>query len=92
VPKNYKLVAVPLFELYDNPARFGPILSSLPQMLCRFRLNIVGGSAAAKAAAAAAAGVQQQAAAAAAAVQQQQAVAIGGGGYPQQLMETDGYY
>jgi hypothetical protein len=36
VPRNYKLVAVPLFELYDNAARFGPILSSIPQMLCRW--------------------------------------------------------
>jgi len=36
VPKNLKLLAVPLFELYDNPQRYGPIISSLPQMLGRF--------------------------------------------------------
>ncbi|GAX74941.1 hypothetical protein CEUSTIGMA_g2387.t1 [Chlamydomonas eustigma] len=42
VPGNMKLVAVPLFELYDNPGRFGPSLASLPAMLSRFRLNVVG--------------------------------------------------
>uniref|UniRef100_H0XZ25 Cleavage and polyadenylation specificity factor subunit 5 n=1 Tax=Otolemur garnettii TaxID=30611 RepID=H0XZ25_OTOGA len=36
VPKNYKLVAVPLFELYDNAPGYGPIISSLPQPLSRF--------------------------------------------------------
>ncbi|KAK0075738.1 hypothetical protein PV326_011317, partial [Microctonus aethiopoides] len=34
VPKNYKLVAAPLFELYDNSQGYGPIISSLPQSLC----------------------------------------------------------
>ncbi|KAK2173535.1 hypothetical protein NP493_868g01008 [Ridgeia piscesae] len=33
VPRNYKLVAAPLFELYDNSAGYGPIISSLPQAL-----------------------------------------------------------
>ncbi|CAE1303822.1 NUDT21 [Acanthosepion pharaonis] len=36
VPRNYKLVAAPLFELYDNAAGYGPIISSLPQALSRF--------------------------------------------------------
>lgn len=36
VPSNYRLVAVPLFELFDNAARFGPVNSSIPQMLCRW--------------------------------------------------------
>lgn len=36
VPKNYKLVAAPLFELYDNSQGYGPIISSLPQALCRW--------------------------------------------------------
>ena len=36
VPRNYKLVAAPLFELYDNPQGYGPIISSLPQALGRF--------------------------------------------------------
>ncbi|XP_065838919.1 cleavage and polyadenylation specificity factor subunit 5-like [Oscarella lobularis] len=36
VPKNYKLVAAPLFELYDNAQSYGPIISTLPQGLSRF--------------------------------------------------------
>jgi len=36
VPKNLKLLAVPLFELYDNAQRYGPIISSIPVMLGRF--------------------------------------------------------
>ena len=36
VPRNYKLVAAPLFELYDNPAGYGPVIASLPQVLSRF--------------------------------------------------------
>uniref|UniRef100_A0A8C0JUY8 Cleavage and polyadenylation specificity factor subunit 5 n=1 Tax=Canis lupus dingo TaxID=286419 RepID=A0A8C0JUY8_CANLU len=40
VPKNYKLVAAPLFELYDNAPGYGPIISSLPQLLSRYgKLN-----------------------------------------------------
>uniref|UniRef100_A0A0K8SJ25 Cleavage and polyadenylation specificity factor subunit 5 n=1 Tax=Lygus hesperus TaxID=30085 RepID=A0A0K8SJ25_LYGHE len=36
VPKNYKLVAAPLCELYDNSQGFGPIIATLPQSLSRF--------------------------------------------------------
>ncbi|CAD7678250.1 unnamed protein product [Nyctereutes procyonoides] len=36
VPKNHKLVAAPLSELYDNAPGYGPIISSLPQLLSRF--------------------------------------------------------
>ena len=36
VPRNYKLVAAPLFELYDNSQGYGPIIASLPQLLSRF--------------------------------------------------------
>jgi len=39
VPKNYKLVAAPLFELYDNSQGYGPIISSLPQSLSRFSFS-----------------------------------------------------
>ena len=39
VPRNYKLVAAPLFELYDNSQGYGPIISSLPQMLSRYYLD-----------------------------------------------------
>jgi len=35
VPRNHKLVAAPLFELYDNLASYGQIISCLPQMLSR---------------------------------------------------------
>lgn len=40
VPRNYKLVAAPLFELYDNAAGYGPIISCLPQTLSRFDLIV----------------------------------------------------
>jgi len=36
VPKNMKLLAVPLFELYDNTARYGPQLSAIPHLLSRY--------------------------------------------------------
>jgi cleavage and polyadenylation specificity factor subunit 5 len=36
VPKNMNLLAVPLFELYDNSARYGPIISSIPHLISRF--------------------------------------------------------
>lgn len=36
VPKNMKLLAVPLFELYDNSARYGAQLSTIAQLLSRF--------------------------------------------------------
>lgn len=39
VPKNYKLVAVPLFEIYDHAQRYGPIIAAIPQLLSR--INIV---------------------------------------------------
>ncbi|GAA5834334.1 hypothetical protein JCM9279_004287 [Rhodotorula babjevae] len=35
VPKNQKIVALPLFELYDNAVRYGPQLASLPALLSR---------------------------------------------------------
>lgn len=46
VPKNYNLVAVPLFELYDNYSRYGPVIASIPSMLSRLRLNTVAAPAA----------------------------------------------
>jgi cleavage and polyadenylation specificity factor subunit 5 len=41
VPKNMKLLAVPLFELYDNTARYGPQLSAIPHLLSRFSFEFV---------------------------------------------------
>lgn len=42
IPTNLQLVAVPLYELYDNAANFGPVVAAVPQMIARFRLNISG--------------------------------------------------
>ncbi|XP_059066388.1 uncharacterized protein LOC131067833 [Cryptomeria japonica] len=41
VPKNLKLLAVPLFELYDNVQRYGPVISTIPQQLSRFTFNMI---------------------------------------------------
>ena len=38
---NFKLVAVPLHELYDNAGRYGPVLAAVPTMLASVQLNIV---------------------------------------------------
>jgi len=35
VPRNHKLVAAPMFELYDNAAGYGPVIACLPQVLSR---------------------------------------------------------
>ncbi|KAK5166491.1 uncharacterized protein LTR77_008034 [Saxophila tyrrhenica] len=40
-PKNMKLIAVPLFELYDNTGRYGPQLSAIPHLLSRYRWEFV---------------------------------------------------
>jgi cleavage and polyadenylation specificity factor subunit 5 len=40
VPKNLKLLAVPLFELYGNPQKYGPEIASIPHLLSRYRLNL----------------------------------------------------
>ena len=40
VPKNSKLLAVPLFELYGNEARYGAIIASIPHLISRYHLNL----------------------------------------------------
>jgi hypothetical protein len=35
-----KLLAIPLFELYDNAARYGPQLSAIPHLLSRYVLPL----------------------------------------------------
>ena len=40
VPKNLKLLAVPLFELYGNPQKYSPEIASIPHLLSRYRLNL----------------------------------------------------
>ena len=42
VPTNLRLIAVPLYELYDNAANFGPVIAAVPHMIGRFRLNMAG--------------------------------------------------
>ncbi len=42
MPRNAKLLAVPLFEVHDNTARFGPVIAALPHLLSRFRLTMAG--------------------------------------------------
>ncbi len=38
VPKNVKMMAVPLCDLHDNAARYGPIISGLPHLLSKFNI------------------------------------------------------
>eukprot|EP01018_Ginkgo_biloba_P004131 Gb_25304 [translate_table: standard] len=40
IPKNMKLLAVPLFELFDNVQTYGPVISSIPQQLSRFSFKL----------------------------------------------------
>jgi hypothetical protein len=42
VPRNAKLLAVPLFEVHENTSRFGPVIAALPHLLSRFRLTMAG--------------------------------------------------
>jgi cleavage and polyadenylation specificity factor subunit 5 len=41
VPAGLKLVAVPLFELHGNTARYGAHLATLPAALSRFHCNVL---------------------------------------------------
>ena len=36
VPSNVKVVAIPLFELYDNSVKYGPQLASIPNVLSQY--------------------------------------------------------
>jgi cleavage and polyadenylation specificity factor subunit 5 len=36
-----KLLAVPLFELYENTARYGPQLSAIPHLLSRYNFEFI---------------------------------------------------
>mmetsp|Transcript_6341 Transcript_6341/g.18223 ORF Transcript_6341/g.18223 Transcript_6341/m.18223 type:complete len:261 (-) Transcript_6341:574-1356(-) len=44
VAKHHALVAVPLFELFDNAAKFGPVLAGIPAALSRLRLTLMSGA------------------------------------------------
>lgn len=41
VPRNMKLIAVSLFELYDNSSRYGSQLAAIPIYLSRYRFEFV---------------------------------------------------
>lgn len=41
VPKNMKLLAVPMMELYDRIERYGPQLSAIPHLLSRYNFEFV---------------------------------------------------
>ncbi|EFA80935.1 NUDIX hydrolase family protein [Heterostelium album PN500] len=36
VPSNLELIAVPLFEIYNNSQRYGAIISSIPQLISKY--------------------------------------------------------
>ena len=40
VPKDLKLLAVPLFEMYANEAKYGAVAASVPYLISRFHLNL----------------------------------------------------
>ncbi|KAI4377059.1 hypothetical protein MLD38_014750 [Melastoma candidum] len=42
VPKNLKLLAVPLCQLHENHKTYGPIIAGVPQLLSEFSFNMVG--------------------------------------------------
>jgi len=44
VPKNRKLLAVPLFELYNNSSTFGHCVASMPHLVSRFSFTLVDSS------------------------------------------------
>ena len=37
IAQKYKLVAVPLYDLYENQARYGASLASIPLLLARLQ-------------------------------------------------------
>ncbi|XP_072995982.1 pre-mRNA cleavage factor Im 25 kDa subunit 1 [Typha latifolia] len=41
VPKNLKMLAVPLCQIHDNAEVYGPIISGIPHLLSKFSFNII---------------------------------------------------
>ena len=41
IPRNYKLLAVPLHELHENPQKYGNTLAALTYQLSRFHFNFM---------------------------------------------------
>ncbi|KAK4257836.1 hypothetical protein QN277_007371 [Acacia crassicarpa] len=42
VPKNHKLLAVPLCQIPENHKTYGTIISGVPQLLSKFSFNMIG--------------------------------------------------
>uniref|UniRef100_A0A060T7D0 Cleavage and polyadenylation specificity factor subunit 5 n=1 Tax=Blastobotrys adeninivorans TaxID=409370 RepID=A0A060T7D0_BLAAD len=42
IPKNMKVVAVPLFELYDNETKYGQEFAAIPLYLSRYNFEFIG--------------------------------------------------
>ncbi|KAL6984631.1 Pre-mRNA cleavage factor Im 25 kDa subunit 1 [Sarracenia purpurea var. burkii] len=43
VPRNLKLLAVPLSQIHENQKTYGPVISGVPQLLSKFSFNIIEG-------------------------------------------------
>ncbi|XP_010433062.1 PREDICTED: pre-mRNA cleavage factor Im 25 kDa subunit 1-like isoform X2 [Camelina sativa] len=41
VPKNFKLLAVPLCQLHEDEKTYGPIISQIPKLLSKFSFNMM---------------------------------------------------
>nr|CAB3480872.1 unnamed protein product [Digitaria exilis]CAB3482872.1 unnamed protein product [Digitaria exilis] len=41
VPRNMKLLAVPLSQIHNNAQVYGPIISGIPNLLPKFSLNVI---------------------------------------------------
>ncbi|KDP33872.1 hypothetical protein JCGZ_07443 [Jatropha curcas] len=41
VPKNLKLLAIPLCQIHENHKTYGSIISGIPQLLSKFSFNII---------------------------------------------------
>lgn len=41
VPKDLKLVAIPLYDCYEGHAKFGSVVAALPHLISRYRVTIV---------------------------------------------------
>ncbi|CAN8273454.1 unnamed protein product [Cochlearia groenlandica] len=41
VPKNFRLLAVPLSQIHENEKTYGPIISQIPKLLSRFSFNMI---------------------------------------------------
>ena len=40
VPRNMKLVAAPIHEVYENAENYGCVIAALPHMMSRYNINL----------------------------------------------------